>query len=915
MNQFRFKYILLVWSAVIIVSFLYIKTQSINPEKHNRIIDSISEFKQVDAVLNQHVLEIRLGLLPYYDPTVYNLLKLEQLQAEITDMMQQLHPDHSQAVIQNIKSIRQALAQKRKLLEKFKSSNALLNNSLHYLPIATEQVIEHLSYSEWDNALRQSINTLLHDAMVYYLTSDTMLGSKLNDTVKILKRDSSQFPAAARESLSVWLTHITLVLENKKQLNTLIPQLLNISTTQQMNRLLRVYIAQYNQITQRASIYRFLLYGFSILLLAYIGYIWYRLTRTAKILRRTITDLNYQKFAMDQHAIVSITDRTGTITYANQKFCDISHRKITELIGQNHRIDNSGFHSDDFYKDLWQTISSGQVWHGQIQNRSSNGELYCVDTTIVPFMDDNNKPYQYIAIKTDITEIKKAEEQLRIQATALNVAANGILITDQNGIIQWVNDAFTRLTGYSRDEVLGKTTNLLKSDKHEAAFYQNIWQTILDGRVWHGELINRRKDGSLYTEEQTISPVYDEQGAITHFIAIKQDITERQQTEKALRRSQKMDAIGQLSGGIAHDFNNQLGIILGYLDFLRNHFPDDTKPRQWVETATKAALRCTDLTRQLLAFSRHQTAEKEIINLNTSLKELENMIARSLTPEVKVQYLLADDLWLTEINAGEFQDAILNLTINARDAMPNGGELLIETSNVYLEAASAELNYGAETGDYVQLMLSDTGTGMDKETLEHVFEPFFTTKPKDKGTGLGMAMVYGFVKRYQGHIRIYSEKGNGTSMHLYLPRANQTKPNVITGSHEQTTSLCGNETILIVDDETDLLELARQHLSKLGYQTHTAENAEQALKILAENDSIDLLFTDVVMPGGTNGYELAQKATERKPELKVLLTSGFTSKAIDQDVLARFSSHLLSKPYRETEMAQRIRLVLDEKQT
>ncbi len=915
MSQFRFKYVLLAWGALSALSFLYIKTQSIDPDQHNHIIDSISQFKQVDAVLNQHILEIRLGLLPYYDPTVDNFFKLKKLQTRITKMMQQLHSDTTIAVNQNITLLKLALAQKRKMLETFKSTNAMLNNSLHYLPIATTQVTDHLSYNKQDVVLRQSINTLSRDIMVYYLTSEIKRDSKLNHTISMLESDFMDVPAAAHKNLSILLAHVKIILKYKDQIDTLMQQLLTVSTTQRMDKLLQAYLIEYNKMVQHASIYRSLLYGFSILLLAYIGYILFHLNRAAASLRRTITDLNYQKFAMDQHAIVSITDSEGKITYANQKFCDISHHNITELIGKDHRITKSGFHPASFYEEMWLTITSGKVWRGQIQNCAKDGSHYCVDTTIVPFMDDDGIPYQYVAIRTDITEIKKAEQRLRIQATALRVAANSIVITNQKGIIQWVNDAFTQLTGHSRDDVIGKTPSIQKSGKQDTAFYQNLWQTILTGKVWHGELINRRKDGSFYSEEQTISPVHDVQGKITHFIAIKQDITERQQTEEALRRSQKMEAIGQLSGGIAHDFNNQLGIILGYLDFLKTLYHSDEKPRKWVETATKAALRCTDLTRQLLAFSRHQSAEKEIIDLNTSLRELATMVARSLTPEVEVQYFLADDLWSAEINAGEFQDVILNLVINARDAMPGGGQLLIETSNKTLSEDYAELNFDAEAGDYIQLMLSDTGTGMDKETLEHIFEPFFTTKPKDKGTGLGMAMVYGFVKRYHGHIKIYSEPGLGTTMRLYLPRSATSEPASIASTDEQKNLPGGSESILIVDDELDLLKLADHYLSDLGYQTHTAENAGQAMKILAENDRISLLFSDVVMPGGTNGYELARQATERKPALKVLLTSGFTSKVVDPDILARFSPHLLSKPYRKAEMAQRIRLVLDEKDT
>ncbi len=913
MKQLPLKHLIPGLVALFIISFLYFKTQSIDLNEHDHIIDSISQFKQVDAVLNQHILEIRLGLLPYYDSTVSNLVTLKQLQADISQRIRQQCNENPATIARHADAVEQALLQKSKWLESFKSRNAVLNNSLRYLPIATTQVLSHLSYSKQDNILQQSLNSLLRNIIIYNLTNETELGAKLSISAETLKSDFSSYPANARDDLDILLSHINIVLEYKEQMDTLMQQLLTVPTTQSMNQLLQTYITEYNKMVHQANIYRLLLYGFSLVLLVYIAYILFKLSRTTVALRRTVADLNYQKFAMDQHAIVSISDSTGVITYVNQKFCDINQRTPEELIGKNHRLSKSNYHPASFYKNLWLTISRGDVWHGQIQNLASDGSRYWVDTTIVPFMDDNAVPYQYVAIRTNITEIKKAEEQLRIQAAALKVAANSIVITDQHGTIQWVNDAFTRITGYSKEEATGQTPRLLKSGKYDIVFYQKIWDTILAGDVWHGELVNRRKDGSLYSEEQTISPVFDVQGEISHFIAIKQDITERQQTEEALRRSQKMDAIGQLSGGIAHDFNNQLGIILGYLDFLGKLFPENEKPHRWVETATRATLRCTDLTRQLLTFSRRQSTEKTVINLNASLNELNTMITRSLTPEVEVQYHLADDLWLTEINTGEFQDAILNLAINARDAMPGGGKLLIETSNQTLDTDYAELNYEIEAGDYVQLLLSDTGTGMDKETLEHIFEPFFTTKAKGKGTGLGMAMVYGFVKRYHGLIKIYSEPGVGTTMRLYLPRSTRSITAPVMNKNHEKKLPTGNENILIVDDEADLLQLADQYLSDLGYQTRLAENAAQALEILAKENNIQLLFTDVIMPGGINGYELAEQATQQWPQLKVLLSSGFTSKTIAQNALARFATQLINKPYRKAELALRVRQLLDER--
>jgi len=250
--------------------------------------------------------------------------------------------------------------------------------------------------------------------------------------------------------------------------------------------------------------------------------------------------------------------------------------------------------------------------------------------------------------------------------------------------------------------------------------------------------------------------------------------------------------------------------------------------------------------------------------------------------------------------------------INARDAMPDGGKLLIETTNKHLDSDYTALNPWLEPGDYVQLMLSDTGSGMDKKTLEHIFEPFFTTKSEGKGTGLGMAMVYGFVKRYGGNIKVYSEPGVGTTIRIYLPRSTPSGSTTIAQNDVAAELPGGNESILIVDDEIDLLQLAEEYLTDLGYRTYLAETAAQALEILAGDEKFDLLFSDVVMPGGMNGYELAEQATGKRPGLKVLLTSGFTSKTVAHNGLARFSTHLLSKPYRKDDLAKRIRLVLDE---
>ncbi len=537
-------------------------------------------------------------------------------------------------------------------------------------------------------------------------------------------------------------------------------------------------------------------------------------------------------------------------------------------------------------------------------------------------------PLKEVPQATDLMEIFAArtsvelerlhmEEDLRESQRLLKLVLDSIPVRvfwkDRESVYMGCNQHFAHDAGLDSPEaIIGKTdfelgwreqAELYRADDHEVmatGIARLDYEEPQSGE--HGE---RRW---LRTSKL---PLRDEHGRVFGVLGIYEDITERRHTEEALRRSQKMEAIGQLSGGIAHDFNNQLGVVIGYLDFLRNRHRDDETQQKWVETASRATLRCMDLTRQLLAFSRRQARETRIIDINAAVRELEDMVVRSLTPEVEVRYHLAEDLWQTEIDPGEFQDAMLNLVINARDAMPQGGTLSIETANLHIDAASRDGSPELEAGDYVQLRVTDTGGGMDGETLGRVFEPFFTTKPEGKGTGLGLAMVYGFARRYGGSVSVNSQPGRGTCFSLYLPRAGRTAPAPRREEMDADRLPGGSEAILVVDDEVDLLRLAETYLRDLGYRVHTAENAAQAVEVLEGDTPLDLLFTDVVMPGGMNGYELARSCAELRPGLPVLLTSGFTSRARPAEADEQAGVGMLSKPYRKEDLARQVREALD----
>ena len=620
---------------------------------------------------------------------------------------------------------------------------------------------------------------------------------------------------------------------------------------------------------------------------------------------------------------VIATDKNGNITRMNPVAIQLTGWELEQARGKSIKdifpiVDANT--RKNIENPIEKVINTGEIVY--LSNHttliSKSGEEYQIADSAAPIRNEKNQILGMVLVFNDVTEkykLRQAAEKYKRDLQAIMDHSPAIIYVKAiDGCYTFVSQEFQQVFQLTPEQVIGKTDFDIFPENSAKQFKENdlvVARTKQTLKIEESLQFN----GITHTYISVKFPLVDSNGSVYAVCGISTDITDRLQTEEALRRSQKMEAIGQLTGGIAHDFNNQLGIIIGYLDFLEDFTNTDNKAHKWVHAATRATQRCMDLTRQLLAFSRRQSQEKVLVDVNHLLNELQTMVSRSLTPEIEIQYYLAENLWLTEINPGEFQDAMLNLLINARDAMPNGGKLIIETSNKHLDDHYAQLNPEIRAGDYIQLAISDTGMGMDKSTQDHIFEPFFTTKPEGKGTGLGLAMVYGFVKRFGGYIKIYSEPGVGTTARLYLPRSHSTTLSIQLNEKIQTVLPKGNETILIVDDEADLLQLADQYLTDLGYQTLTATNTEKAFSILADNPGIDLLFSDVVMPGEKNGYDLACFAAEHYPELKVLLTSGYTSKIVDHNGIAQFSSSLLNKPYRKTDLANRIRQVLDGKST
>ncbi|MGK7868787.1 PAS domain S-box protein [Falsiroseomonas sp. E2-1-a20] len=516
----------------------------------------------------------------------------------------------------------------------------------------------------------------------------------------------------------------------------------------------------------------------------------------------------------------------------------------------------------------------------------------------------------------DVTERKLAELQMAQQAALLDQASDAILVVDQDHRVQFWNRSAERLYGWSRAEVLGRSALELTSDDPVACGH--ALRAVLRDGAWTGQVGQRRKDGSRLMVEGTWTLVRDAAGAPRAILAVNTDITARLELEGALRQAQRLEAIGQLTGGVAHDFNNLLTVILGNAELLAEALqaaPGSPDPAQ-VEMAEMARMtmaaaeRGAALTGRLLAFSRRQALDPRAVDLPLLLGELAKMLRPTLGEHVETGLVHAEGLWPAMIDAPQLENAVLNLCLNARDAMPSGGRLMIETSNVTLDETYARHEAEVLAGDYVMIAVSDTGSGMTAEVAARAVEPFFTTKEVGQGSGLGLSMVFGFVKQSGGHLKIYSEPGLGTTVKLYLPRASGSAGH---GSRraEAEPPRGRAERLLVVEDDGMVRAHVATQLRDLGYEVIVAANAAEALEVLRAPARIDLLFTDVVMPGAVHGPALAEAARRLRPGLRVLFTSGYTQNGIMHHGRLDPGVLLLNKPYRRRDLAEKLRLALE----
>jgi PAS domain S-box-containing protein len=502
-------------------------------------------------------------------------------------------------------------------------------------------------------------------------------------------------------------------------------------------------------------------------------------------------------------------------------------------------------------------------------------------------------------------ELRKTNTQL---AALIDASPYSIVCLDaESRVILW-NAAAEELFGYPAAEVIGRPYPLVLPE--EAAEFSDRLRRLSSGEVLRNLPSHRRhQDGTVIDTSSSASAFYDAAGNLLGIMFAIEDTRERNAVQNQLRQAQKMEAIGQLTGGLAHDFNNLLGVILGNLDLLAERFDARSEEKDLTEAAIQAALRGAELIRQLLAYARRQPLAPKLTQLAPLLEATAKLLRRSLGENISLDLQILEGIWSVRIDVSQLESSLLNLAVNARDAMPKGGRLIIEATNVCIDKHAFALNLEATPGEYVLLAVSDTGSGMSPEVLARVFEPFYTTKG-NRGTGLGLSMVHGFIKQSGGHSKIYSEPGRGTTIRIYLPRAldgEVSEPDIL--HSDMPTG--DQEVILVVEDNAGIRDLAVRHLESLGYRTISAADGVSALAIIKSGALIHLLFTDVVMPGGLDGRALAAEARRLLPGLKILFTSGFTAAAASAAIEDRFGSNLLSKPYRKSDLARRVRTMLD----
>ncbi len=638
------------------------------------------------------------------------------------------------------------------------------------------------------------------------------------------------------------------------------------------------------------------------------------LTREIEIRRLAQEAASKLELAVEQSGnVVFMTDADGRLTYTNPAFSQTYGYTSDEVLGRNPRIIKSGLHDRAFYEHFWGAMHSGSGFRGEMINRARDGRLVTVDTSANAIFDARGSRIGFVAVQNDITERIRAGEvarksKLRVAALMDN-AIDAIFVNSPDGVVVDCNKAADRLLGRPRSEIIGLSVSECVAPEERGKVGRAVTATLSEGSVTGLETLSMRADGTRVPVEVSAS-VVDVEGERL-ILAILRDVSERKLLEEQFRQAQKMEAIGRLAGGIAHDFNNLLMVVQGIADVLPLHAGNEAAMKNDLANLRRASQRGGALTRQLLAFSRQHVLQTEVLDVGGVIRDLSPMIGRLLGEDVELAVGIAPESGTVDMDRSQLEQIVMNLAVNARDAMPSGGRLSIDVAPDVLDEAYASLHAGVNPGRYVRISVSDSGVGMTPEVQKRIFEPFFTTKEEGRGTGLGLATVYGIVNNLGGNVWAYGEPGRGSVFKIYLPRAEGALNAARRSTPENAVAVRGNETIVIVEDEETIRQMAITFLEGIGYRVLSAANGTDAVELLKrEAGKIDVLVTDVVLPG-CSGHEVAEAAGARDSKTRIIFMSGYTDDAaIRRDVAAK-DFDFLQKPFPLQVLAEKIRTAID----
>ena len=635
------------------------------------------------------------------------------------------------------------------------------------------------------------------------------------------------------------------------------------------------------------------------------------------LVERRQIDLTLKKLSsvVEQTAdMVMITDREGVIEYVNPAFEKLTGFSREESIGQKPNMIQSDQHDPSFYDYMWKSILAGRVWRGEIINRKKSGEYYWEEKTITPVRDTRGAITHFVSTGKDVTESRRVAENLRqakeLLEAVFQASPVAILTLDTHTwhVTTW-NRASEHLFGWTAAELMGKPLPIVPDDDREN--FEKVNRSVAAGTTLTGlEVPCIRKDGTRIQTGLSVAPLCNNEGRVTGALGIMVDLTEKRKLESALAQSRQLESIGRLAGGVAHDFNNLLTVINGYADTLSGEMSDHEDHLKQVREIRKAGERAAALTRQLLAFSRRQLLQPRVVCLNQVVHDIEELLRRLIREDIELRVALHPAMGSARVDPNQFGQVIINLAANARDAMPNGGKLTIETANVELDETYTVRHPEVKSGHYVMLAVSDNGTGMDEHTQEVIFEPFFTTKDGAENVGLGLPMVYGTVKQSGGHIEVFSAPGCGTCFKIFLPRVGE-RPDPLRTPTATVQLASGHESVLLVEDDATVRRLLRQILHGAGYDVIEATDGFTALDVASRHaEAIPLLVTDITMPG-MSGTELARQLSAARPDMKVLCISGYTDEAVVHHGVIDSSMPFLQKPFTPTALLAKVREILD----